>query len=82
MAFHSQLKIQPAPFRAALSQQLEVISTDCTQCQTCVNECGFLKNHGNPKKIADHYNLSEKKFFELPFACSLCDLCTAVCPQG
>jgi len=79
---YSQFKEPEDQLRPALAEQLELISSDCTQCQICVSECGFLKNHGDPKKIADHYNLSDKKFFELPFACSLCELCTAVCPHG
>ncbi|MDX2481527.1 MAG: (Fe-S)-binding protein [Desulfuromusa sp.] len=82
MTLYSELQKQSGPLRPALAEQLGLISSDCTQCQTCVRECGFLKNHGDPKKIADNYNSSDKQFFELPFTCSLCDLCTAVCPQG
>jgi Fe-S oxidoreductase len=82
MTPYSQLQKQLDPLRPALAEQLGLVSSECTQCQTCVTECGFLKNHGDPKKIADNYNSSDKLCFELPFACSLCDLCTAVCPQG
>jgi len=82
MTRYSHLQKQLDQLRPALTEQLGLISSACTQCQICVSECGFLKNHGDPKKIADNYNLHEKHFFETPFKCSLCDLCTAVCPQG
>lgn len=82
MASCSHLQKQLNPLRPALADQLEMISADCTQCQTCVSECGFLKIHGDPKKIADNYHSHEQHYLELPFACSLCDLCTAVCPKG
>ena len=82
MTLYPHLQKQLDPPRPALVEQLGLISSDCTQCQTCVSECGFLKNHGDPKRIANNYNSNEKYFFEIPFKCSLCDLCTAVCPQG
>ena len=81
MALYSHVQKRLNPLRPALTEQLGLISSDCTQCQACVSECGFLKDYGDPKKIADNYNSHEKLFFEMPFKCSLCDLCTAVCPQ-
>ena len=82
MAFHSQLKIQPTPLRPTLTQQLELVSADCTQCLTCVSECAFLTRYGNPKNIATNYSSDGKYFPGISFECSLCDLCSAVCPEG
>lgn len=76
-----QLTTQVNTPRPALIEQLELISIQCTQCRTCVSECAFLTNYGTPKNIADSYNQGEKQFLEIPFKCSLCDLCTAVCPE-
>ena len=67
--------------RASLRQQLQKISTQCTQCQRCVAECQFLKTYGDPKKIADGYNPNDNYCLNLPFECSLCDLCSAVCTE-
>jgi len=82
MALHYRQESRTIPLRTALNKQLELISSKCTQCQACVRECTFLLNYGNPKNIADSYNPDEKEFLELPFKCSLCNLCTAVCPEG
>lgn len=82
MTYHPQLKMQTFPLRSTLADQLELVSTDCTQCQTCVNECDFLKSYGNPKRLAESYNPAEKLTHAIPFKCSLCELCTAICPHG
>lgn len=82
MTHHSQLKKSLTPLRSTLTDQLELISSHCTQCQTCVSQCAFLASYGDPKKIANSYAPSEKKSFTMPFECSLCELCTAICPHG
>ncbi|PLX93148.1 MAG: hypothetical protein C0619_04900 [Desulfuromonas sp.] len=71
-----------APQRPALQEQLLQVRHQCTQCQRCVVECQFLKNYGDPKRIADGYDPAENYHLGLPFECSLCGLCTAVCPDG
>ncbi|PLX99137.1 MAG: hypothetical protein C0622_10935 [Desulfuromonas sp.] len=73
--------IEAEPRRPQLLAQLQLISSDCTQCQRCVVECGFLKKYGDPKKIADAYTPGGTFHLGLPFECSLCGLCTAVCPH-
>ncbi len=67
--------------RLALQEQLQSISTHCHQCQRCVTECQFLQNHGDPKRLADNYTPIDGYYLQLPFKCSLCGLCTAVCPK-
>lgn len=65
-----------------LSKQLALVSQNCTQCQICVNECNFLVSYGDPKTLADSYDPTSKRAHRIPFECSLCELCTAVCPHG
>jgi Fe-S oxidoreductase len=54
----------------------------CTGCGTCVSECGFLKMYGSPLDIIRSYNPDDLKKNVVCFECSLCGLCSAVCPEG
>jgi uncharacterized membrane protein YdjX (TVP38/TMEM64 family)/Fe-S oxidoreductase len=65
-----------------LQELLRVVSDGCTRCDLCQSECAFLKKYGKPKEIADRYDPSDKGCQTLPFECSLCSLCAAVCPVG
>jgi len=47
-----------------------------------VTECTFLRRHGTPKTIADSFDALDQASLSRPFECSLCGLCTAVCPEG
>jgi uncharacterized membrane protein YdjX (TVP38/TMEM64 family)/Fe-S oxidoreductase len=47
----------------------------CTGCNLCVRECSFLQKTGNPAEI-----VAGKSDGCNPFECTLCGLCTAVCP--
>lgn len=62
---------------AAVRQQ---VFDDCIECRLCVRECGFLQEYGTPKQLAASYDPDAEQFQRLPFECSLCRLCTAVCP--
>ncbi|MEW6003245.1 MAG: VTT domain-containing protein [Nitrospirota bacterium] len=66
--------------RPSLRNVLNTVSEKCTECELCQKECEFLRRYGIPKHIADSYDPSNKKFQALPFECSLCYLCAAVCP--
>jgi uncharacterized membrane protein YdjX (TVP38/TMEM64 family)/Fe-S oxidoreductase len=68
------------PVRASLRKELDTISDKCINCKLCQKECGFLRKYGKPKEIADSYDLSDKTHQGMPFECSLCQLCAAVCP--
>ncbi len=59
---------------------LKTIKEKCIDCPNCQRECFFLTKYGTPKAIADRFNPAEKSFQTLPFECSLCGLCAAVCP--
>jgi Fe-S oxidoreductase len=52
----------------------------CINCERCMAECGFLEEYGKPKHIADVYDPDNDECRKMAFECSLCSLCTAVCP--
>jgi Fe-S oxidoreductase len=54
----------------------------CTRCRACLTDCAFLRKHGTPGEVADSYEPSRKEDLAIPFECSLCGLCGAVCPAG
>ena len=65
----------------ALAGQLERMQTQCIECPKCSAQCAFLEAYGSPKQIAAAYDPTDITHLTLPFLCSLCDLCTAVCPM-
>ena len=71
---------QATPPRPELEKQRALIMETCVDCPKCVAQCAFLKKYGTPKDIAAGYEPSEISWLTLPFECSLCDLCAAVCP--
>jgi ferredoxin len=68
------------PDRASLRKELDTISEKCINCNLCQKECEFLRRYGKPKEIADSYDPSDARLQGMPFECSLCQLCSAVCP--
>ena len=63
-----------------LDSELQEMSEKCIECKLCVKQCAFLKKYGTPKSIADSWTSRGDIEAEMPFECSLCSLCTAVCP--
>lgn len=57
------------------------IDDKCTRCCKCKKDCGFLQKYGTPGDIAGRYRNDRKTFEDTAFECSLCALCTAVCPE-
>ncbi|SMP65208.1 Fe-S oxidoreductase [Desulfonatronum zhilinae] len=55
------------------------INEACTRCGTCVRRCAFLTRYGMPGDIARRVLAGERTVD--PFECSLCNLCSAVCPE-
>jgi uncharacterized membrane protein YdjX (TVP38/TMEM64 family)/Fe-S oxidoreductase len=68
--------------RRELREKLDAVADACTSCGACQSECAFLTKYGVPKVIAGRYNPLRKEDQGLSFECSLCGLCTAVCPEG
>ncbi len=54
----------------------------CTSCGRCRTECAFLATHGTPREVVARFRSDPGAHRSLPFACSLCGLCEAVCPGG
>ena len=63
-----------------LDNSLLEMSEKCIECKLCVKQCAFLKKYGTPKFIADSWPKQGETKFKMPFECSLCSLCTVVCP--
>lgn len=54
----------------------------CNGCGVCQKECAFLTIYGNPGTIARNYETDPDRWRMVSFECSLCGLCTSVCPVG
>ncbi len=65
---------------SSLQAELKTVSEKCINCELCQKECEFLRKYGKPKNIADAYDSDVKAHQSMSFECSLCQLCTAVCP--
>ncbi|MBF0572851.1 MAG: VTT domain-containing protein [Desulfamplus sp.] len=69
-----------------------LIHKECKECRVCVSQCAFLQKYGTPGKVAEEYLHSIPKedcitnldnynnWLEISYQCSLCGLCSAVCP--
>ncbi|MDD2462736.1 MAG: (Fe-S)-binding protein [Desulfobulbus sp.] len=74
----------PAPQPAldySISTQMDAIGKRCTDCGACMRHCAFLQHHGSPLAIVRRLTPDETDQLQMAFGCSLCGLCTAVCPQ-
>ncbi len=56
------------------------VAKGCIECGLCRKACRFLQANGMPKGFADQA-LAGRPDLRGVFACSLCGLCTSVCPQ-
>ncbi|PLX42816.1 MAG: hypothetical protein C0608_01760 [Deltaproteobacteria bacterium] len=62
-----------------LSDEVKMCAERCNECGACVKRCAFLQRYGTPREIALGYlEMGDR----MPFECSLCGLCTEVCPEG
>lgn len=67
---------------AGLDPALKSAIRGCIRCDACQKECAFLRKYGKPGDVAERYDPANKQDQGMPFECSLCGLCTAVCPVG
>lgn len=63
-----------------IHHQAQLLDENCSRCQACVAQCAFLQKNGTPGDIAASLLAGDLTID--PFACSLCTLCTAICPTG
>lgn len=68
-----------AEISASLKNQLSLVNDTCKRCELCARQCQFINEYGTPGEIAASYGTIEN--FS-PFECSLCTLCSTVCPFG
>jgi Fe-S oxidoreductase len=69
----------PDPELALLLAQVREL---CNLCPECRRHCAFLQRHGHPGKIAAEYDPADPAHHERAFLCSLCGLCTELCPRA
>jgi uncharacterized membrane protein YdjX (TVP38/TMEM64 family)/Fe-S oxidoreductase len=67
--------------RPELERLIAATVSGCTGCGKCVKECAFLRQYGTPGYIADTFDGTDAKTASRPFECSLCGLCTILCPE-
>ena len=68
--------------KTKLAELIETVSARCTECGLCEKECSFLRTYRTPKTIAERYDPGDKVWQDIPFECSVCGLCAAICPAG
>ncbi len=64
---------------APLQEELKNHAENCIECGLCVQECAFLQTYGTPKAIATNF---QAETLSSAFECSLCGLCTFLCPAN
>ncbi len=62
-----------------ISDKAHSVAKNCVDCSICVRQCPFLSANGSPRSLAELFLKDPDN--ELAFHCSLCRLCTAVCPK-
>ena len=65
----------------SVREAIKTIQRGCTECGVCVTQCPFLQEYGNPKTILKALDTGGFKQLSPAFECSLCHLCSAVCPE-
>ncbi len=79
---YSSLSSPPSSNNTPLQAALNNVLTKCDACRACVRQCAFLSTNGTPESIARSFAQAPGKIRDLAYECSLCGLCTAVCPGG
>jgi uncharacterized membrane protein YdjX (TVP38/TMEM64 family)/Fe-S oxidoreductase len=67
--------------RPELQRLIAATISGCTGCGKCLKECAFLGKYGTPGYIADTFDGADSKTVSRSFECSLCGLCTILCPE-
>lgn len=61
------------------SDKAQSVAKNCVDCSICVKQCRFLQKNGSPRNLAER--LLQEPDSDIAYHCSLCRLCTAVCPK-
>ncbi|MGD9503996.1 MAG: (Fe-S)-binding protein [Syntrophobacteraceae bacterium] len=69
-------------FECDAMAQSDVVAERCIECDRCRKDCAFLQERGLPKAIASAMLSGDPACLSFAYECSLCGLCTAVCPVG
>ena len=67
--------------RSEFIRALEQMQTSCTDCGACKSQCAFLESYGTPKQLLESFDMTRDAGQAKAFECSLCNLCSAVCPE-
>ncbi len=67
------------PMANNFTDRARAVADTCVDCSICVKQCRFLTRHGSPRRLAQLF--LDNPTNNLAFHCSLCRLCTAVCPK-
>lgn len=73
----------PAAGQVPADSLAEILARDCKRCKMCEKECPLLRKRGMPGEIAAALLAGKEGAAaarEIAFLCSLCGLCTQVCP--
>jgi len=65
----------------SLYDAIDSVRSACSDCGACKTQCAFLQEYGTPVDIIAKYDFSQSDHQYLAFECSLCNLCSAVCPE-
>lgn len=64
-----------------LEKNIHHIRSACTRCGACQTGCAFLQKYGLPGHIVDTLDFNRPDHQAIAYECSLCGLCSAVCPE-
>ncbi len=80
MKYCKDIDSSHADREASLLRLYNSVGEGCVECWLCMKDCRFLQKYGTPKVIARHRSLAPDAL-RSSFECSMCGLCTAVCPK-
>lgn len=77
-----RMKRESSPLELDLPSALEQVNNLCNDCGACVKNCAFLQKYGSPGQLAKELADGSAANLSRAYECSLCGLCTTLCPQG
>lgn len=71
----------PRSMPPGLTGQLTAISIQCNECGACIKACAFLSHYGTPGALVRNHDFTQANDLAMAYECSLCGLCSEVCPK-